>query len=113
MPHATGNQVRKTSAPEGWLLQMNNKTVIHLATWLFASVCLHSVSTASTPEADSVHFCLPFDYEQWRSEHPLSVSKRAVDLNVGEPRTVRLIYFLPNDRAYRAKVVQDTKDRIR
>ena len=28
---------------------MNNKTVIHLATWLFASVCLHSVSTASTP----------------------------------------------------------------
>ena len=35
------------------------------------------------------------------------------DLNVGEPRTVRLIYFLPNDRPYRADVVQRTKDEIR
>ena len=35
------------------------------------------------------------------------------DLNVGEPRTVRLIYFLPNDRPYRADVVQRMKDDIR
>ena len=34
------------------------------------------------------------------------------DLNVGEPRTVRLIYFLPNDRPYRADVVQRMKDEI-
>ena len=34
------------------------------------------------------------------------------DLNVGEPRTVRLIYFLPNDRPYRANVVQRMKDEI-
>ena len=33
-------------------------------------------------------------------------------LNVGEPRTVRLIYFLPNDRSYRADVVQRMKDEI-
>ena len=33
--------------------------------------------------------------------------------NVGEPRTVRLIYFLPNDRPYRANVVQRMKDEIR
>ena len=32
---------------------------------------------------------------------------------VGEPRTVRLIYFIPNDRAYRAEVVQRLKDEIR
>ena len=36
----------------------------------------------------------------------------ATDLNVGEPRTVRLIYFLPNDRPYRAEVVQRMKDEI-
>jgi len=36
-----------------------------------------------------------------------------VDLNAGEPRTVRLIYFLPNDRAYRTEVVQRMKDEIR
>ena len=35
------------------------------------------------------------------------------NLNVGEPRTVRLIYFLPNDRPYRADVVQRMKDEIR
>ena len=34
-------------------------------------------------------------------------------LNVGDPRTVRLIYFLPNDRPYRADVVQRLKDEIR
>ena len=31
-------------------------------------------------------------------------------LNVGEPRTVRMIYFLPNDRPYQADVVQKMKD---
>ena len=35
------------------------------------------------------------------------------NLNVGEPRTVRLIYFLPNDCPYRAEVVQKMKDDIR
>ncbi len=33
-------------------------------------------------------------------------------LNVGEPRTVQMIYFLPNDRPYRADVVQRRKDDI-
>ncbi len=31
-------------------------------------------------------------------------------LNVGEPRTVRMIYFLPNNRSYNADVVQQMKD---
>ena len=37
----------------------------------------------------------------------------AVNLNVGELRTVRLIYFTPNDWQYRADVVQKMKDTIR
>ena len=37
----------------------------------------------------------------------------AANLNVGQPRTVRMIYFLPNDRPYRADVVQQMKDDIR
>ena len=32
--------------------------------------------------------------------------------NVGEPRTVRLIYFLPKDQQYRANVVQQMKEEI-
>ena len=35
------------------------------------------------------------------------------DLDVGEPRTVRMIYFLPNDRPYQADVVQKMKDEMR
>ncbi len=35
------------------------------------------------------------------------------NLDVGEPRTVRLIYFLPNDRPYRPDVVQKIKKDIR
>ena len=34
------------------------------------------------------------------------------NLNVGEPRTVRLFYFLPNDRPYRADVVEAMKTGI-
>ena len=37
----------------------------------------------------------------------------SANLNVGEPRTVRMIYFLPNDRPYQADVVQKMKDEIR
>ena len=34
------------------------------------------------------------------------------DLSVGEDRTVRLVYFLPNDRPYRAIAVQKMKEQI-
>ena len=70
-----------------------------------------SVAAASPPPAD--HICLPFDAEQWRRDHPRPAAKRLADLNVGKPRTVRMIYFLPNDRPYRADVVDSMKAVIR
>ena len=72
-----------------------------------------AVADASTTPADSIHFCVPFDYEQWRREHPLPAAKVAADLNVGEPRTVRMIYFLPNDRPFRKEVIDSIRVRIR
>ena len=57
-----------------------------------------AVVYASSLPADSVPFCAPFDSEQWRRDHPRPAAKRLAGLNVGEPRTVRLIYFLPKDR---------------
>ena len=36
-----------------------------------------------------------------------------MNLSAAEPRTVRMIYFLPNDRPYRTDVVQRMKDQIR
>lgn len=64
---------------------------------------------ASSVPADSVHFCLPVDPEQRQNNAPQPAGKWASDLNVGEPRTVRLFYFLPNDRPYRTEVVDSMK----
>ena len=71
-----------------------------------------AVVHASSPPADSVHFCQLIDFEQWRRDHPRPAGKRLA-LNVGEPRTVRMIYFLPNDRPFRQEVVDLMKVRIR
>ncbi len=67
---------------------------------------------ASPPPADSVQFCLPADPEQWQRDEPRPAGKWAADLDVGEPRTVRLFYFLPNDRPYRTEVVDSMKSGI-
>ena len=37
----------------------------------------------------------------------------SANLNAGEPRTVRMIYFLPNDRPFQANVVQKMKNTMR
>ena len=76
-------------------------------------LCPPVAGLASPAPVDSVHFCVPFDYEQWRRDHPRPASKRLADLNVGVPRTVRMIYFLPNDRPFRQEVVDSMKVRIR
>ena len=68
---------------------------------------------ASPPAADSVHFCAFDDYERWRRDHPRPAAKPLADLNAGEPRTVRMIYFLPNDWSYRAEVVDSMKTVIK
>ena len=71
-----------------------------------------AVAHASSSPADSVHFCQLIDFEQWRRDHPRPAGKRLA-LNVGEPRTVRMIYFLPNDRPFRQEVVDEMKAVIR
>ena len=56
-----------------------------------------------------MHFCAFDDYERWRRDHPRPAAKRLADLNVGEPRTVRMIYFSPADRTLRQEVVDSMK----
>ena len=72
-----------------------------------------AVAHASSPPADSAHFCAFDDYEQWQRDHPRPAAKRLANLNAGEPRTVRMIYFLPNDWPYRAEVVNSMKTVIK
>ena len=71
-----------------------------------------AVAYASPSPADSMHFCQLIDFEQWQRDHPRPAGKRLA-LNVGEPRTVRMIYFLPNDRPFRQEVVDSMKAVIR
>lgn len=69
--------------------------------------CFSSVSYASSPPAHDVHF---IDYEDIRARDSLyAATKQALNLNVGEPRTVRMIYFLPNDRPFQQAVVDSMK----
>ena len=86
-------------------------SLLRLSACFFALVCFSSVGYASS-ETDNVHFCLPFESEDERDGQYVA-RKQALNLNVGEPRTVRLIYFLPNDRSFSEEVVQNMKDEIR
>ena len=83
---------------------------------LYASICgcFSSSGYASPVPADSVHFCLPVDLEEMQTRDSIyAANKQALNLNVGPPRTVRMIYFLPNDRPFRASVVDSMKRTIR
>ena len=84
-----------------------------LAICVVVFFCQPSVFSASSSPADSVHFCELFDYEQWLRENPPPAGKQAAERNVGPPRTVRMFYFLPNDRPFRQEVVDTMKTTIR
>ena len=83
--------------------------------WLLV-ICVYfpPVSYASSPPANDVHICEVLDYEDIRARDSLyAATKQALNLNVGEPRTVRMIYFLPNDRPFQQAVVDSMKVTIR
>ena len=88
-------------------------TIVYLA-----CTTLNLAVAAPTPsEENQTHFC---GFDDCRLDNRRYARVRAnlkgdvgADLNVGEPRTVRMIYFLPNDRPFRAEVVQRMKDEIR
>ena len=64
---------------------------------------------SQAPGKDETPFCAD---PKWQPGERCDVETPGVSV-VGEPRTVRLIYFIPNDRAYRAEVVQRLKDETR
>ena len=68
-----------------------------------------TVSNASS-SSDEVPFCLPFDYE--RDRGTTYAAGKPTGLDVGEPRTVRMIYFLPNERPFRESVIDSMKTTI-
>ena len=75
-----------------------------------------AVAASQPSERNGIHFCGVDG--QWNKRYSDQFPNRryaqsfAANLKVGEPRTVRMIYFLPNDRPYRADVVQRMKEDI-
>ena len=87
--------------------------ILSLGACLFALLCLSSVGYASPPSTN-VHFCRVLNFEDMQARDSLyAAPKQTFNLNVGEPRTVRMIYFLPNDRPFRQEVVDSMKVTIR
>ena len=85
-----------------------------LSMCIFAVLCLSSIGHASPQPSADVHFRLPLDAEDMRTRDSIyAATKHTLNLNVGEPRTVRMIYFLPNDRPFRQEVVDSMKVAIR
>ena len=78
----------------------------------FSGLSPQSVIQTSS-SADTLLFCVPADLATWERGGDVSVAKRRGDLNVGEPRTVRMIYFLPNDRPHRSSIVDSMKAAIK
>ena len=91
-----------------WIVDRLQVTLT-LAACFLALLCYPAPGPASPPPADGEYRCVVLDHEAWLREHPSPAGKVASELNVGEPRTVRLIYFLPNDRPYRQSVVDTMK----
>jgi len=76
------------------------------------------VAAIEPPWGDRTHFCgVSHDQSRWhRGKKGLdnrNYARSFANLNVGQARVVRLIYFTPNDYQYRADVVQQMKDEIR
>ena len=79
---------------------------------------LNPAVTASPPSGgNGTHFCGVID-DRWNKQDSDQFPNRhyartsVANLNVGEPRTVRMIYFTPNDWQYRADIVRQMKDDI-
>ena len=88
------------------------KIQIKLVTAFLTLLTPLAAANESTPPNDRTHSCRVFEFEQWERDGAGGpAAKRPAD--AGEPRTVRLIYFLPSDRSFNADVVDSMQTRIR
>ena len=92
-------------------------TLYALIIYLTYNTLNPAVAALQPSGGSATHVCGVID-DQWNKRYSDQYPNRryarttAANLNVGEPRTVRLVYFLPNDRPYRADVIQRMKDEI-
>ena len=77
-------------------------------------LCPLSAGNVFAQDADEhPPFCEPIDLSPMQPESSESAGKRAFSLNTGDPRTVRVIYFVPNDRSFSSTVEDSIKRAVR
>ena len=97
--------------------QLLRFTLYSLIIYLTVGTVNLAVAATQPSGGNGTLFCGVID-DQWDKRYSDQYPNRryarsfAANLNVGEPRTVRMIYFLPNDRPYRAEVVQRMREEI-
>ena len=80
---------------------------------LFLCILLSSVSRAASPSPGGTHFCLPVDPERLEQFSQRAAGKGLALSNAGEPRTVRLIYYVVQGSTFRQETVDAMEDAIR
>ncbi len=85
-------------------------TLYSIIIYLIASTLNPAVASPQPSGGNGVYLCGVIDCQPDNRRYARAF---AADLNIGEPRTVGMIYFLPSDRPFRANVVQRMKDKIR
>ncbi len=76
-------------------------------------VLLSTMGNPVSSSAEGTHFCLPVDPEMLERHLQRPAGKRVALLNAGEPRTVRMIYFLSDPQRFRQEVVDKMKTTVR
>ena len=76
-------------------------------------VVLSFMGHPAPSSAEATHFCLPVDPEMLERHLQRPAGKPAALLNAGEPRTVRMIYFLSDPQRFRQEVVDKMKTTVR
>ena len=90
----------------------NVSTLIALLAALSTGLAKASVADESSPPPLlPCSRAIAAPQQAWSSPPP--AAKRLANLDAGPPRTVRLIYFLPNDRPYQSTVVHQMKKMAR
>ena len=85
--------------------------------WKFRLVLLvfifhSSMICAAFSSAEGIDFCRPVDPERLE-RHQLNAANKPALLNAGEPRTVRMIYFVSDRQGFRQEVIDKMKTTIR
>ena len=89
--------------------QLSRFTLYSIIVYLTLSVLNPTVVAYQPPAGNGADSREVIDWQPDNRHY----ARTFANLNIGEPRTVRLFYLLPNDRPYRAEVVADMKTGIR